>query len=61
MVPTFIRKHPILSGIATVSLCLALWIAYSMAANRWPWVFYWSEVREANKIISAVIAGVERW
>jgi hypothetical protein len=54
MVPTFIRKHPILLGIATVFLCLVLLIAYSMAATRWPWVFYWSEVKEANKIISAV-------
>jgi hypothetical protein len=54
MVPTFVRKHPILLGIATVSLCLVLFIAYEMAATRWPWVFYWSEVTEANKIISAV-------
>ena len=51
---SLVRRHPVLVGVAAVFLCLALWIAYAVAATRWPWVVDWAEVRRANKVIAAV-------
>jgi hypothetical protein len=48
------RKHPVFVGITSLFLCFILWIAYAIAATRWPWVFDWGEVRRANKVIAAV-------
>ena len=39
---------------AVAFFSVTLWVAHSVAATRWPWVFYWSEVRQAKKVIAAV-------
>ena len=48
------RRNPFVLGIIAVALCLVLWIGYERAEAQWPWVFYWSEVRQANIVIAAV-------
>lgn len=35
-------------------MALVLWVGYTMTATRWPWIFDWSEVRQANKVIASV-------
>jgi len=51
---SILRNHPVLTGAVAVFLCLVLWVAYAIAATRWPWVFDWEEIRRANKVIAAV-------
>ena len=48
------RQNPFVLGIAAVVLALVLWLGYTMAATRWPWIFDWNEVRQANKVIASV-------
>ena len=55
------RPNPLVLGIVAVALALVLWVGYMMAAPRWPWVFYWSEARKANKVIAAVDAFQSRY
>lgn len=49
-----LRQHPFVRGIAALGVVFVLWVGYEMAATRWPWVFCWLEVRQANKVIAAV-------
>ena len=48
------RHNPFVLGIAAVALALVLWVGYMMVATEWPWIFDWSEVRQANKVIASV-------
>jgi len=48
------KRHPFVRGVAVLAVILAIWVAYQMAAPRWPWVFYRSKARAANKVIAAV-------
>ena len=48
------RQNPFVLGIAAVVLALVLWLGTTMAATRWPWIFGWNEVRQANKVIASV-------
>jgi len=53
-VSTLRKQNPFVLGIAAFALAFVLWGGYIMAAPRWPWVFYWSEARQADKVIAAV-------
>ena len=54
LVSTPLKQNPFVLGITIFALAFVLWVGYVIAAPRWPWVFYWSKVREANKVIAAV-------
>jgi hypothetical protein len=54
LVSTLRKQNPFILGIMAFALAFVLWFGYQMAAPRWPWVFYWSEARQANKVIAAV-------
>ena len=48
------KQNPFVLGIVSLAILLVLWLGYEVAAPRWPWVFYWSKARQANKVIAAV-------
>jgi hypothetical protein len=48
------RQNPFVLGVAAVALALMLWVGYMMAATRWPWIFDWGDIRQANKVIASV-------
>jgi hypothetical protein len=48
------RKKTIWIAFAIGILSAGLWVAYGVAATRWPWVFDWREMRQANRVITAV-------
>src|SRR5215831_8172790 len=48
------RQNPLVTGIAAIALIFVLWSGYTIAATRWPWIFDWGEVRQANKVIASV-------
>ena len=54
LVSTIGKQSPLFLGIPALALAFVLWVGYEMAAPRWPWVFCWSEVRQANKVVAAV-------
>jgi hypothetical protein len=54
LVSTLRKQKLFVLAIVVFALAFVLWVGYEMAAPRWPWVFYWSEARQANKVIAAV-------
>jgi len=54
LVSTLRKQNPFVLGVTALALAFVLWVGYEMAAPRWPWVFYWSKARQANKVIAAV-------
>jgi len=54
LVSTLRKQNPLVLGIVFFALAFVLWVGFVTPAPRWPWVFYWSEARQANKVIAAV-------